>query len=351
MLLAPEQLYFHGLITKSAGHRGRVQSAISDMNLRTDPTAPQRRRIGTQLLRWYDENQRTLPWRGERDPYRVWVSEIMLQQTRVNAVKDHYRRFLERFPTVQELARAKPAAVLASWSGLGYYRRARALHDSARLVARSGAFPRSAQEWQQLPGIGRYTAAAIASIAFGERSAVVDGNVERVLARMFGASTKDSWELAGELLNAERPGDFNQAMMELGATVCLPHAPLCHACPVAEHCMTRGTVAKAPLPQRKKREVGYELLRQGDSIHLVKRPATASLMPNMWELPSSRVDRKKRALLRVRHSITTTDYRVNVYAGSAGKAMRPGRWVRISQVLELPLTGLTRKILRALQII
>src|SRR5579864_6582686 len=179
-----------------------------------------------RLLAWYDTNARDLPWRKSRDPYRVWVSEIMLQQTRVAAVIEHYREFLRRFPTVQKLARAREASVLATWSGLGYYRRARMLHAAAKVVASElgGKFPETSEGLRALPGVGRYTAAAIASIAFGERVAVVDGNVERVLARVAGRrlTGEDVWRAAGELLDAGRPGDFNQAMMELGAVVCTP---------------------------------------------------------------------------------------------------------------------------------
>jgi A/G-specific adenine glycosylase len=321
------------------------------MNLRTTLTLPQRRRIRSRLLRWYDENQRSLPWRGERDPYRVWISEVMLQQTRVNAVKDHYRRFLERFPTVQSLARAKPAAVLAAWSGLGYYRRARALHAAARQVARSGAFPRSSDEWRQLPGIGRYTAAAIASIAFGEPRAVVDGNVERVFARMFNLSGEDCWHIAEQLLSRTRPGDFNQALMELGATVCLPRAPMCHACPIAADCNARGQIANVAPQPRNKQDVAFELRQHGKLIRLTKRPARSSLMPNMWELPPSPVHLARAPLIEVRHSITNTDYRVYVYRAGTRRKRAPGAWVQVSRISELPLTGLTRKILRRLDII
>jgi len=172
-----------------------------------------------KLLGWYDVHARDLPWRESCDPYRVWVSEIMLQQTRVAAVIEHYHEFLRRFPTVQKLASAREASVLAAWSGLGYYRRARMLHAAAKVVARErrGTFPETADEWRTLPGVGRYTSAAIASIAFGEAVAVVDGNVERVLQRIVGTaiSGEQIWQQAESLLERNRPGDFNQAMMEL----------------------------------------------------------------------------------------------------------------------------------------
>ncbi len=184
---------------------------------------PQRRRLRKELLAWYDVHRRDLPWRASRDPYRVWLSEIMLQQTRVAAVIAYYHEFLRRFPTVQKLAAAREASVLAVWSGLGYYRRARMLHAAARVILREqrGKFPNTMEALRELPGIGRYTAAAIASIAFDEPVAVVDGNVERVLQRIAGKrlAGEELWQAANQLLDTKRPGDFNQAMMELGATV------------------------------------------------------------------------------------------------------------------------------------
>jgi len=195
------------------------------------------------LLHWYDQNRRDLPWRRSRDPYRIWLSEIMLQQTRVAAVLDHYRIFLERFPNVQSLAAASEDAVLAAWSGLGYYRRARMLHQCARELAQkhAGRFPQRAEDLQNLPGIGRYTAAAVASIAFAEPIAVVDGNVERVVQRFLGGhrTTPQIWQHAQALLARSRPGDFNQAMMELGATVCVPGEPRCLVCPIRRWCVTQ----------------------------------------------------------------------------------------------------------------
>ncbi|MGB9203051.1 MAG: A/G-specific adenine glycosylase, partial [Terriglobales bacterium] len=195
------------------------------------------------LLGWYDQHRRELPWRKTRDPYRIWLSEIMLQQTRVAAVVDHYRIFLQRFPDIQALAAATEDAVLATWSGLGYYRRARMLYQCAKELVRKhgGRFPQTAEALQTLPGIGRYTAAAIASIAFAEPVAVVDGNVERVLQRLTGIklTTPQTWQRAQALLASSRAGDFNQAMMELGATVCVPRQPRCPTCPVRKWCVTQ----------------------------------------------------------------------------------------------------------------
>ncbi len=332
------------------------------------PWEPGRRaHFRAALLRWFDGSRRDLPWRRTRHPYRIWVAEIMLQQTRVSAVIQRYAEFLRRFPNVQSLARARLPEVLAAWSGLGYYRRARALHAAARVIARRRSdFPRTSAAWRELPGIGRYTAAAIASIAWDEPSAVLDGNVERVLRRLLGrknASAASLWDIAGQLLSAARPGDFNQAMMELGATVCLPRQPRCRECPVRSWCETRGAPAPTPQPARRKKEVAFTLLRRGDSVCLVRRRASESLMPGLWELPEISRECPKRAglarlgtglmpppgapLFSLRHAITITDYRVHVYAGvPCGCPTRAARWIHREDLAALPLTGLARKILR-----
>ena len=301
-----------------------------------------------KLLQWYDQNRRDLPWRHTKDPYRIWVSEIMLQQTRVSAVLDHYRRFFERFPSVEDLARAKESSVLAAWSGLGYYRRARNLHTAAKVVAFEcgGEFPDSAEELRELPGIGRYTAAAIASIAFGERTAVVDGNVERVLQRVTGESDlseKQTWALADALISPRRPADFNQAMMELGALVCLPGEPKCLACPVVQFCGTRGTHPRAAKEVREKAMVAYGLTRQNGSVLLVQRSRHDSLMAGMWELPEI-VQPSKAPIARFKHSILATDFDVAVFEQSS--IAEKGCWVRQSRLHQMALTGLARKILR-----
>ncbi|HEX3092136.1 MAG TPA: A/G-specific adenine glycosylase [Candidatus Angelobacter sp.] len=307
-----------------------------------------------RLLRWFQQFQRTLPWRGETDPYRILVSEIMLQQTRVAVVEDRYRKFLAQFPSVERLARAREETVLAAWSGLGYYRRARALHQAAKEIVARGAFPAAADELRELPGIGRYTAAAVASIAFGEPVAVVDGNVKRVLERVKyrqipakQMAEQDYWQAAGRLLDTRHPGDFNQAMMELGALVCLPAQPLCHACPVAALCSSRGPTEKIKGPQRRKAVLQYALARRNGSVLLRQRDRESSLMPGMWELPEiTPGKRNETPLLTLRHSITTTDYSVFVFTTQT--ATTAGRWVPVHAAERLPLTGLTRKILRKL---
>jgi A/G-specific adenine glycosylase len=279
----------------------------------------------------------------------------MLQQTRVAAVLDHYARFMQRFPTVRALAAAREVSVLAAWSGLGYYHRARRMHQAAKIIVRErdGEFPRTAEEWRELPGIGRYTASAIASIAFGEAVAVVDGNAERVLARTFGRAEgrEVTWQRAETLLDHERPGDFNQAMMELGATVCTPQAPQCALCPLNAWCKYRGAETKGPPLPRKRKQVCYALARKGNAVLLVQRPATASLMAGMWELPLVPNSRRNgnASVARLRHSITDTDYDVSVISAAPDKWRRlakGARWFAPKQWKRLPLTGLARKVLR-----
>jgi A/G-specific adenine glycosylase len=325
------------------------------------------------LLSWYDANRRNLPWRETRNPYRIWLSEIMLQQTRVAAVIEHYREFLRRFPTVEKLAAARQASVLAAWSGLGYYRRARMLHAAAKQIVRAREFPRTAAGLRNLPGIGRYTAAAVASIAFDEPVAVVDGNVERVLQRISGKRLpgEDCWNTAEELLDTTRAGDFNQAMMELGAAVCTPRAPECLICPVIEWCATRGELRRDGKPARQnKKEIHFALHCRGGAVLLVRRARDESLMPGMWELPEMQGSeaaptqkqipfdklragspprfasrRNDRLLYTLRHAITVTDYTVRVWRdGEVGEA--GGKWIPAERLGKVALTGLARKILR-----
>jgi A/G-specific adenine glycosylase len=307
------------------------------------------------LLAWYDQNARALPWREDRDPYRVWLSEVMLQQTRVAAVIEHYRKFLTKFPTVEKLAQAREASVLAAWSGLGYYRRARMLHLAAKGIVKEHAnkFPATADELRALPGIGRYTAAAIASIAFDEPVAVVDGNVERSISRMHGHKVDGEalWLMAQALLEQDaagraRPGDFNQAMMELGATICTPGPPKCLVCPVAHFCATRGELAAtSSKAKQQKRAIVYGFARRPGDVWLVQRGEQESLMAGMWELPEMQnVNGEHKTLLKLRHSITITDYEVRVVELNS-QALVGGKWIADSRLTSLPLTGLARKIL------
>jgi A/G-specific adenine glycosylase len=306
------------------------------------------------LLHWYRQNQRKLPWRGGSDPYKILVSEIMLQQTRVAVVEDRYKKFTAQFPTVERLARAQEQTVLAAWSGLGYYRRARNLHAAAKQIAKGDDFPRTAEALRELPGIGRYTANAVASIAFGEPVAVVDGNVKRVLQRVTGRELSEDqyWQTASALLAVESPGVFNQAMMELGAVVCVPGNPLCTACPVIELCATRGAHAQSERAARRKAVLEYSLCLKNGSVLLQQRDQGSSLMPGMWELPPYGIRSQKRQavqpmqpMMKLKHSITTTDYAVLVFAGNG----RKGQWVPLANAERFALTGLTRKILRKLK--
>ena len=251
---------------------------------------------------------------------------------------------------------ARQSSVLAAWSGLGYYRRARMMHAAAKVIVKEhgGRFPRTVAELRALPGIGRYTAAAIASIAFSAPAAVVDGNVERVLGRVLGTGLAGEtfWQTAEALLSRRRPGDFNQAMMELGALICLPRQPKCSVCPVFSLCATRGGL-RVPVKsiRQRRRDICYALDHRQSRIFLVQRPKHASLMPGMWELPEiPEPDVSGAVSLTMRHSITVTDYTVRVLPGPVPDEGR-GQWIPKTRVPRLPLTGLARKILRQAQVI
>ena len=311
-----------------------------------------------QLRAWYRKHARELPWRGVSDPYATWLSEIMLQQTRVAAVIDRYSEFLQRFPTLQALAEAEEADVLALWSGLGYYRRARMLHRGAQFVVRelNGKLPRTALALRTLPGVGEYTSAAIASIAFGESVAVVDGNVERVLLRIMGLPEERTTKGRARVSRAAQslvpeaakrrgrvnpPGDHNQAMMELGATICLPKSPLCLQCPVVDLCRTRGEHVTEKREKQQSRVVAYLLaLRKSGvatEVLLERRAEGASLMPGMLELPPLPLDalEGREPVLRVRHAITNTNYYAQIFSeGAAGTAPRKVRFADVDEPLE-----------------
>ena len=248
------------------------------------------------LLDWYDRAKRELPWRGTRDPYRVWLSEIMLQQTRAEAVAPRYEAFLARFPTVEALAAADEEAVLKAWEGMGYYLRARNLRRAAMEVARRGEFPQSAKELQTLPGVGAYTAAAVASIAFDEAAPALDGNQARVLARLLAfEETVDTPQklrrAAAALIDRERPGDYNQALMDLGSGICTPRAPKCETCPVAAFCAARAggdaeSYPRLPPPiARRDVEVTVVLAYLNGRV-LVRRRSSRGLLAGLWEFPS-----------------------------------------------------------------
>ncbi len=335
------------------------------------------REIATSLLKWYRRHRRDLPWRKTRDPYRIWVSEIMLQQTRVAAVIPYYGRFLKRFPSVEALAAAKESDLLECWSGLGYYRRARQMQAAARQIVDewNGAFPKTHNDLLRLPGIGAYTAAAIASISFNGRHAVVDGNVIRVIARLFDeggdvgrgdtqARIRERAQSLIESVPSHQAGEFNQAVMELGATLCVPRKPQCLICPLTAFCRARkqGVELERPVKRKKERterlEMAVAVVRRGSSLLLRQRPAGASLMPGFWELPETaraKLDAQCFRMLGIeciekvgefRHGITFREYRGAVYLGELRSQTVDGyQWVSAQKLKSLPLTTTTRKAL------
>ncbi len=305
------------------------------------------------LLRWFAAEQRPLPWRQpERagDPYCVWVSEIMLQQTRVSVVIPYYERFLAQLPNVQNLAAADEQQLLGLWSGLGYYRRARQMQAAARQIVseHGGSFPRDYEQILRLPGIGRYTAGAVASIAFGTAVPAVDGNVVRVARRLEGAllSPREVEERAAVWARCSRPGQWNQALMELGATVCTPRQPRCQLCPLLTQCASRGELEG----ERKKQESTalrehYALLHRRGRVLLRQRPASAARMAGMWELPEAGPSERAEPVHTFRHTITRYRIEANVYHSREARS-KSGKWFTPQQASAAALTGLTRKILR-----
>jgi A/G-specific adenine glycosylase len=317
-----------------------------------------------RLLAWYRGGHRDLPWRRTRDPYAIWISEIMLQQTRVQAVLPYYERFRASFPTAEALAEAPEQDVLACWSGLGYYSRARNMQKAARQIAAAGNFPTAFEGIRALPGIGDYTAAAIASIAFGQSCAVLDGNVMRVIARVendpsdiASLQTRRRFrETAQRWLDPQSPGEFNQAMMELGATICLPRDPRCPACPIAAACKARQAGAQALLPVKRRgaepRRVSgaVAVVRKNGRVLLRQRPATASRMRGFWELPEPDQlpeFQPGETLGRIRHSITHHRYELLVISGTLSRSPRGYRWFALEELERIPVSTVTRKALVA----
>ena len=352
-------------------------------------------RFRKNLLTWFGQFQRDLPWRRTRDPYRIWLSEIMLQQTRVAAAIPYYGRFLSRFPNVASLAKAPEEEVLRLWSGLGYYSRARNLQKAAmQIVAKHGGeFPRNAEQALALPGIGVYTAAAILSIAYGEKLAVLDGNVARVLARL-GALRGDlrangAWpklqKTAGNLLETKSPGDWNQAMMELGATLCTPRSPQCLICPVSEFCEARkrGLAEKIPAKRVKRETVEIDLatmvmMDAGGKTLLLPPPPSAkkssdaydvpTLVSKMWHFPTITVGKRAEEELRtfaeralfggrklaakfvplteVRHAVTYRSITVFPFLARVAKfpKVSGARVLSLENISEVAISNLTRKV-------
>ena len=312
------------------------------------------KRFRGKLLEWFDRQQRDLPWRRTKDPYGIWVSEIMLQQTRVTAAIPYYERFLRRFPTFEALATAPEEEVLRYWSGLGYYYRARNMQKAAQRMVELGEFPRDHDTILSLPGIGDYTAAAVASIAFDLQHAVVDGNVVRVVSRLFAANhdRRQIGEIANKMLDRQRPGDFNQAMMELGATLCLPKNPHCLLCPVAQMCSAREMNAQAQFPAPKAKAKNKQIERdlywveRRGKVLAWQRPANARLMPGFWELPEEEhlpTAARAEELGAFRHGITVHDYRIKVWRTPVPAEVGDCRWLLITELDDLPLSTIFKK--------
>jgi len=315
----------------------------------------------TRLIQHYVDNFRRLPWRsppGEPppDPYRVWLSEVMLQQTTVATVTPRFERFVARWPTIESLAAGSDEDILAEWAGFGYYARARNLIACAREVARLGSFPKTAAELRRLPGIGAYTSAAIAAIAFGERVAAVDTNVERVIARLHGIERADKnaiAELAFQSVPEDRPGDFVQAMMDLGATICRPKSPRCGECPLQRDCAAFASGTPDAFPERRRRPVRprrYGVaywIERGGNVWLVRRPTTG-LLGGMAALPGSEWTGQApiaNGLAAVRHVFT--HFCLELMLVPRAQPLGEGWWQPLDRIDEAGLPTLYRKAIEA----
>jgi len=343
-----------------------------------------------RLLAWYEVSARPLPWRGINDPYAVWVSETMLQQTRVETVIPYFQRWMERFPTLTALAEAPEQEVLQLWEGLGYYRRARNLHKAAQVVAREygGQLPADRAALERLPGIGRYTAAAVASIAFGQDEAALDGNIRRVLARVFNMDVparspegeRQLGHLARQHLPRGRAGDYNQALMDLGATICTPRAPACSACPLEMLCQARRLGVQEQLPRLERRSpvphylVAAGVIQKNGQVLIAQRPAQG-LLGGMWEFPGGKIEAGESLQDGLRREICEelgisvmvgellgvfkhayTHFRVTLHAfycqalegEPTALQVADWRWVSVSQLKNFPMGKIDRQIARKL---
>jgi A/G-specific adenine glycosylase len=336
------------------------------------------KRLRQKLIFWYGRNHRDLPWRRTRDPYAIWIAETMLQQTQVKTVLPYYRRFLNAFPTVQALDRASSERVLTVWAGLGYYRRAENLKSAARKIVREhhGEIPRDWNHLIALPGVGPYTAGALLSIAFDQPFPALDGNTRRLLTRVFNAKNKKKLaKIAGRLAQHPQSGHLNQALMELGATICLPRDPRCGECPVSTFChvfkTARPLMTRSPARKRSTRKIEWPLLliQSGGKILLRQRPP-GGLLGRLWEAPGGEKRKEetvKVALMRhlnglgrhvksmvpvgeIRHSITDRRIRAPIFSVQLRKKTAlpdsSWSWVSSSSLQRHPLSSLTRKALR-----
>jgi A/G-specific adenine glycosylase len=314
---------------------------------------PTVQRITRKSESWFRQHQRELPWRRTYDPYHVWVSEVMLQQTRMPVVLGFYARFIDRFPTMDALAAASFDDVTAAWSGLGYYRRARMLRDGAIAVRErfAGALPSDLQSLMSLPGIGRYTAGAIASIAYDRCAPIVDGNIARILARLFGVkSSRKTWERAEELVQAARsPRVFNQALMEIGALICRPRNPLCNQCPLRSECraFARGRTALVPRKRAKTRELEIPLYIVTDRRgRILMRRESGKLFDGMFVLPrSSRFAARASLVGNFRHTITNRRITFKVFTANRGPRAANHVWVSPKNLAAIPHPSYVRKAL------
>lgn len=339
--------------------------------------------LAAPLLAWYDRSGRSFPWRGLSDPYPIWVSEVILQQTRVETGLRYFGPFLERFPTVAALAAATEADVLAAWSGLGFYRRARNLHAGARIVVEcfGGVVPRDPEELGQLPGVGRYTVGAILSAAFDQRLPILDGNVIRVLSRLFvvegaadrAAVKRELWGLAEDVLPERRPGDFNQALMDLGATVCKPNNPHCGSCPLADACgaLQEGRTADLPVPTKRTKVVFEQrvalMVQRDDGRFLLRRRPPEGLLASLWELPADEAEEEVAEMAAgaladelgagpfeacgsVEHRFSHRHWTTRVFRARAGRgyeARAEERWVDLTELASLGLPTVSRRAIEA----
>ncbi len=334
-------------------------------------------RIQSKLLLWFEKHARDLPWRKTRDPYAIWISEIMLQQTQVATVIPYYKKFLKDFPTVRHLAKASLEKILKAWEGLGYYSRARNLHRASLIVSNHfhGRVPDNSKELLCLPGIGRYTAGAILSIAFNKEAPILDGNVKRALSRLFtisGPASEDLWELSATLIPKGKASSFNQALMDLGAILCTPQGPQCYRCPLTKYCRAKALNKPEQYPAKVPRkaipvvEAVSAVVHKDGKVLLRQRPPKG-LLGGLWEFPNWRIEENERPRLRLRlrkyieeemglnvevmesigtfrHTFTHFKLTLHVYRCKPINGQRQSRWVPIRKLHLLPMSRISRRI-------